>query len=236
MKTHRTQSTTLALTLAAVAGLAGAGTAHAATIRGTISADFITTVNIQSPVINSTVDTARFRFSRDDTAGPGVDNMLARNFTAYCAEANQGATLFESHLYNVQTGAERGLTSTQEMLLSRLWATKLPEVNTLNESVGFQLAVWEILYDTNLNVTSGPFLVTGSASAATIAQGYLNMVSDGEFSTNLPLPTMKFLQSSTRQDLITAGPPIPAAGTGAAALAGLGLMARRRRKAADRVN
>lgn len=236
MKTHRTQSTALALTIAAVAGLAGAGSAQAATVRGTIAADFITTVNIQSPVINSTVDTARFRFNRDDTAGPGVDNMLARSFTAYCAEANQGATLFESHLYTVQSGAERGLSSTQEMLLSRLWASKLPEVNTLNESVGFQLAVWEILYDTNLNVSSGPFLVTGSSSAAAIAQGYLDMVSGEDFTTNNPLPTMKFLQSSTRQDLITAGPPIPAAGTGAAALAGLGLMARRRRKTTNCVN
>ncbi len=236
MKTNRAQCTALVLTVAALASLAGTGSAHAATIRGSISADFITTVSIQSPVINSTVDTARFRFSRDDTAGPGVDSMLARSFTAYCAEANQGATLFESHLYNVQTGAERGLTSTQESLLSRLWATKLPEVNTLNESVGFQIAVWEILYDTNLDVSSGPFLVTGSANAAAIAQGYLNMVSDGEFTTNLPLPTMKFLQSSTRQDLITAGPPIPAAGTGAAALAGLGLIGRRRRKTTERAN
>ena len=219
---------TLALCL--VAGLAAASNAHGATVRGTISATFISEVNIQSPVTVSTVDTAKFTFNRNDTPGTGVDTMLGRNFTAFCVEANQTAVLFESNTYNVASSTEHGLTGNQETLLSRLWGTKLSEVDTLNESTAFQLAIWEIVYDTNLNVSTGTFFVTGSPEAAAVAQGYLNMISAGEFSSPNPLPTIKILESSTRQDLITGVANVPAAGTGIGALAGLGLLAGRRRR------
>lgn len=91
-------------------------------------------------------------------------------------------------------------------------------------SAAFQLAIWEISFDTGLTISGGVgFQVTsGDAGVRSTAQGMLNTVST-DTSAGISL---YLLSTDGAQDLIT---PIPAPGS--LALAGLGgLVATRRRR------
>ena len=134
-----------------------------------------------------------------------------------------------NYTYNVVSPAAHGFTSNQETLLARLWATQFDNIDTVNESAAFQVAVWEITYDTNLNLSTGSFKLNDNATIRTLAQGWIDTISSPSFSYNGILPTLFVLESSTAQDQLTAVPTnVPAAGSGMLALAGMSLLGKRR--------
>lgn len=215
--------------IAASFGLTSA--AHANTIKAAFTTSLGKSIGIESPVNTGTVNTVKFAWSRQDSPGPGVDALIDMKFTTYCVDLAQYVSAGTNYTYNVVTPAAHGFTANQDILLSRLWGTKLGEVNTADESAAFQAAVWEIVYDTNLNVSTGTFKVTSTTTVRNIAQGYLDMVSSVNFSTDKPLPSILVLESNTVQDQITGiYTNVPAAGSGALALAGIGLLGKRRNR------
>ncbi len=216
-----------------VSSLALAQTASADTIKAKFTSSLGMAVNVTSPVNNGNVNTVKFSWTRTDTPGPGVDFTIPNNFNTYCVDLAQYVSANTNYTYNVVTPAAHGFTANQETLLSRLWATQFSNVDTANESAAFQVAVWEIVYDTNATLTSGTFVLNNASAVATLAQGWLNTITDANFSFNGTLPQISVLESSTAQDQITVLPSnVPAAGTGVLGLAGLGLLAKRQRRSA----
>ena len=81
------------------------------------------------------------------------------------------------------------------------------------QSAGFQLALWEIIYETTgtLSVGNGNFTASGNTGAVNFANTLLgNLVSAGPVTQ---VYNLTFLESQNGQDLVTASPvPLPAAG------------------------
>lgn len=213
--------------------VAAAGQASADTVRGKFTTSFDKDVNVTSVPRSGGVRTVQFAWDRTDVAGPGVDSTLDDKFTTYCIDLAQNVTANTNFTFNVMTPVQYGFTPTQTNLLSWLWADMLPEVNTKDESAAFQLAVWEIVYDTNGLMSSGSFKANSPDSPKTIAQGWLNSITSPGYVVSNPMPTLRILQSDTAQDQLTVFyPAIPAPGAGVLALAGCGMLAARRRKTA----
>ncbi len=213
--------------------VAAAGSANADTIRGTFTFTLDKNVNITSVPTSGSVKTVRFGWDRNDTAGPGVDSTIGDSFTTYCIDLAQHVSPNTSYTFNVMSSVEYGFTIAQNYLLSVLWADYLPLANSNDNSAAFQLAVWELVYDTDGSLSTGSFKANSPAASKSIAQGWLDtIVSPGYVATN-PLPTLRILQSDTAQDQLTAiTTPVPAPGAGMLTLAGCGLLATRRRRSA----
>ena len=99
-----------------------------------------------------------------------------------------------------------------------------------NQVAGFQLALWEMLYDGDGSLGTGSFMATASAAITGLANGYLAAAAGWDGGK---LYAMTFLESAgatKRQNLVTVTPaavPVPAAG-GMLLLALGGLAAMRR--------
>ena len=212
-----------------IAALGSAQTANADTIKAQFTYTLSKTLNVTSPVSDGNVNTVKFEWTRKDSAGPGVDANIGSPFNTYCVDLAQYVSANTNYTYNVVSPAAHGFTSNQETLLARLWATQFDNIDTVNESAAFQVAVWEITYDTNLNLSTGSFKLNDNATIRTLAQGWIDTISSPSFSYNGTLPTLFVLESSTAQDQLTAVPTnVPAAGSGMLALAGMSLLGKRR--------
>jgi hypothetical protein len=162
----------------------------------------------------------------------------AENFTAFCLDI--ATTIKSGKNYEVTPApfTDDPLTTTQIGNIRRLFNTAYTTLNLSDgaQSAGFQLALWEIIYETDAGFVlgTGNFSATNynssSAAAITAGQGFLAGLAawDGIYRWNLT-----FLESKPHlsQNLVTATPvPLPAAGVLLlAALGGLGAMRRRRR-------
>jgi hypothetical protein len=113
------------------------------------------------------------------------------------------------------------------------------DLNATNgvQAAGFQLALWDAVYDGNWDIGTGVFRASASPDVVAKANFYLGAARDYDGGQAF---AMTFLESNPGanptkyQNLVTVSPvPIPAAGGMLLlALGGLGLAARRRRKAA----
>ena len=167
------------------------------------------------------------------------------SFTAWCVDITKSINLGYSYtVTNTPFANGSGvMNSTQIGNIQKLFNTALTGLNLTNaaNSAGFQLALWELVYETGatFNVSSGGFAATsGNAGAITVANSLLA----GLLGPKTGNYTLSFLESYHHgsQNLVTGTPgkdeippvPVPAAGLLLfSALGGAGLMSRLRRRA-----
>lgn len=163
-------------------------------------------------------------------------------FVTYCTD------LYESFNWNtpytnylpVANGSLNGFTTAQADTLGKLYTVAGSQVDTRDESVAFQLAVWEVLYDSAYEVRNvagrGNFYVQsgGSLGQQSLANGWLAQASalgSSQFSVmRLASVDAPGLNDGHQDFLLVTSVPEPQ--TYALTLAGLGVMAfvgRRRR-------
>jgi hypothetical protein len=174
----------------------------------------------------------------------GEYNGGARNsFVTYCNDLYQHVSWNVNYTdYSlVATGARPGLTVAEAAMLGRLYTTA-GAVDTHDETVAFQLAVWELTHDaTPGDIRSGSFSIDGGGTATqlSLAQTWLNAATSSGTASNY---VVSRLYSPTAQDFLVAShvnfnqtdghlPEPTGLALAAAALVALGMT---RRKAADR--
>jgi len=88
-------------------------------------------------------------------------------------------------------------------MLGQLFNEAYGTTTDAQHSAAFQLAIWEIIYDSDLDLHAGGFHVTsGDAATITLAQGWLNGLGNFPDTYNLV-----WLHSDTHQDFVTFGRP-----------------------------
>lgn len=172
-----------------------------------------------------------------------VTEASVGNFIAWCA--NLATTLALPSNYAKRTLEEAISDQVTVNRIHALFNAALPTLNLdsstagHNDSAGFQLALWNILYDTDFSVSTGPgFSATGSPGARDRANEFLAAVEakGDEYSVrwyNLTFWQSKRNSAPISQDLISAAPiPLPAAAWMLiAALGAAAAVSRRRRDA-----
>jgi PEP-CTERM motif len=177
-----------------------------------------------------------------ESIGQYVAQWNGKAFATYCTD------IFEPFAFDitydnyrlVATGEAGGFTAAQANTLAKLYAVadngKTAIVDTLNESVAFQLAVWEVMNETSSTLSiSGPnkgaFYIESGAnkSVVSMANTWLNAASN-DVATNFRVTR---LVSNGQQDMIVVN-EVPEPATYALLVAGLaavGFTARRRQGA-----
>ncbi len=115
------------------------------------------------------------------------------------------------------SGVPSGISSSDAALIAYLVGHNAAGVDSNGKAAGLQLAIWNVLYDSDFTVSGGDFW-SGTAGAAGYANGYLASLPHDPSNTGGAL----FLNALNGQDQVTPVPE-PATmllfGTGAAALA-----------------
>jgi hypothetical protein len=133
------------------------------------------------------------------------------SFLTYCTDLFQSFSWGQSYTYSlVHTGAASGFTTRQADLLGKLYTAAGGDAASTDDSVAFQLAVWEIMADTApASVQTGNFRVLSGTSAAqrNRADGWLSAVLDPTAARSFDAQR---LVSSVAQDFVvfTALPPL----------------------------
>lgn len=170
-------------------------------------------VTISSPGPNGSIRAGMFQLTGDNGFG---------DFSAFCVDLYENLAL--PHAY--QTSATR-FTAPIMNAIDRLFTSAYASVDTATEAAGFQVALWEVIYDNaSLDVSSGAFSVSGNAAVAAQANAYLSGLG-----TETGGYDLTFLNARGVQDLVTGTPatvPLPASGM--LLLAGLGGVAAARRR------
>ena len=159
-------------------------------------------------------------------------NGPAENFAAFCLDIAHYLSLPGYYTITTSPFASDPLTTTQIGNVQTLFDMAFGSLTLTSnaQSAGFQLALWEIIYETTgtLSVGNGNFTASGNTGAVNFANTLLgNLVSAGPVTQ---VYNLTCLESQNGQDLVTASPvPLPAAGLLLlAALGGLGLARRRK--------
>lgn len=193
------------------------------------------TVTITATPVGATGNTAAYGFNMTDSLGP------LGSFVAWCLDlgnflATTGAGTQAYKITNDPFGNSYGLNAAERARVQSVFDAnyKTLDVTNGNQAAGFQLALWDALYDGDWDLGTGAFAATASAAITGLANGYLAAAAGW---TDGKRYNMAFLESTgktQRQNLVTVAPvPIPAAGgLLLLALGGMGLAARRRKKAA----
>lgn len=207
-----------------VAFIAAAGTASAGTITAKLDTGLSQGANITaSGIYNGNVNTNTFSWTRTDTAGPGVDSSVPVTFDTYCVDLSQNVKDGKTFTFDVISMVDAGYTALQQSLLRNVWTAYKSSADSKNEVAALQLAIWEIVYDNDLNTATGSFKVNSSNTLKTLAQTLVTAASN---LVSNPAPgfeplNLVVLRSNTAQDQIT---EVPVPAPGPVALAGLGLL------------
>lgn len=184
---------------------------------------------------NSAVYAGQINWTRTGGTQTGLPDT---SFSTFCVELTQHIQFNQSYTYDVidlSQASSPVMGEDKAGDIGRLWAKYNPLADdTPNNATAFQMAIWEILHDTDYLVGAGNFrAMYPDAAPAIIAQGWLN-----DLSWNGTLPNLLALKSATAQDQVFFVPPptpeggnpvavpLPAAAWGGAVL--LGLLAGRR--------
>lgn len=216
----------------------------------TVSADWL----YAAPYLSTTVRVDNFHgFSMNATGKVGVNNWLVtattsdlfavnQVFDAFCIELRQNVT--DPSVFTVgsvdtapdpdypTTDMMTGMGSQKANYLRELWGEFYDDIHVgtaaeqNTKGAAFQLAVWNIVYDTDQTTSSGTFYATTQLAAQTQANTWLQYIHthDGAMANLIAL------KNPQGQDMITSFhmPTPAAAGMGLSCL-GLALMRRRRR-------
>lgn len=206
----------------------GAGMASAAPV--TMTLDSIT------PKVN--VSTSRNGGSSWQTLSAGRFNWhgtltnpvgLQGNFAAFCIELTQSVSIgstYSSYDAIQLAAAPQPAASPYAPMgvddarrISDLWEKQYSKLTTANDFAAFQLCLWEIVYDSGENLSSGNFRMRNNNTVRNLGQSWLDDIND-----NAPVaPYLYALSSPHKQDMLV---PTP----GAAGLMALGVLVAVRRK------
>ena len=163
----------------------------------------------------------------DLPAGPGVDSLVPQNFHAYCVELGQpvyvggASNSYDSVL--TLAGATTDFLGdpddhsvtfdpTRTLMLERLWGGFESSATTPLLADAFQLAVWELAFDTDHTLTTGILHASAAElanvnSVASLAENWLAQVANLNISLNRQ--SLLLLTDPGLQDLITPAPGAP---------------------------
>ena len=172
-------------------------------------------------------------------AGRFSGTLDGASFLTYCTDLSQSFGWNNTYTYTlVANGSSHGFTNAQADLLGRLYA-RAGQVQNTDQSVAFQLSVWEIMNDLSpASVTAGNFRLLSGASTQQrgLANTWLAEISQANAARSF---NAQRLYSSVAQDFVIFTPVpqeqtitrVPEPGTvSLVALAVAGLLAARRRK------
>lgn len=180
------------------------------------------------------------------SGGRAFGTDLADDFLAWCFDLVNPVGLGTPYAYDVVNDpfSNSYLLSGASGRVSKLinGAYDTLDASDALQSAAFQLAVWDVAYDDDFDLSSGVFQASGTGAGASsidaLAQGFL--ASGANFDGVIVWDTL-FLESRqdpARQNLVTAvrgtidsPAPVPTPATGLLLLAGLGIFAGLRRRA-----
>lgn len=205
-----------------VAGIAGSASATTIQARlDSVSPEVHMNVSSDGGATTRTLYTGVNNF----TVIGGDPTELAPTFKAFCIDLGQtigfGSTnSFTKNAIEAAPIPGGGMGNAKADLLRELWGRHFLGINSNVKGSAFQAAVWEIVFDTGLDLTAGTVRISGNADVINQTNAYLTSLT-GNSAYFAPVYA---LSSSSTQDMLV---PTP----GAIALLGLGgiAMGRRRR-------
>jgi hypothetical protein len=167
-------------------------------------------------------------FLKGDIFGDGVEN-----FVGWCLDIAHYLADGKDYVPTNTPFVQDKLTDLQVHNIGRLFNTAYAGLDfskSSADSAGFQLALWEIIYEdpkNSFNLGLGNLTITGNDAAIAAGTGFLNNLG-GSVAQRWNLV---FLESKYNQDLVTATPvPVPGAvGLMLLAIGGLAAVGRRRK-------
>lgn len=175
-------------------------------------------------------------FNMTDTSG------TIGSFLAWCLDvssflSNSGSTAEAYIITDDPFSNSYGLSDTEQARVQSVFDANFGTLDATNgvEAAGFQVALWNALYEGDLFAEAGAFAVSASQAVIDKANYFLGTAANDNPNENLY--QMSFLESAPgddqtrRQNLVTVSPvPLPAAGMLLlVALGGLGFAGRRRK-------
>lgn len=222
---------------AAIFGLALAGAATAANA-GTVTATFHTVdpyriIDFSQDSGHSYESTWAGKFLWTRSGGTEVGNP-GHDFTTFCIEMNQEINFGGTYTYDVVSldkggthfaGPGVGMGAARADLISELWGRHYSEIVGNDTAAAFQIAVWEIVEDSNnRNLRAGQFRIRDAGTRS--APAYVSLAQQWLDSLNGhgPKAVLEAISSREHQDQVfykgaASAVPLPAAVWG-----GLGLM------------
>lgn len=154
-------------------------------------------------------------------------------FKTYCSEINAFAT-YSSVVYNEDTNVSGLLGSFADSGLGKLWLQYDAGNLSGKDATAFQLAVWNLIYDSDYTLNSGNLTATASDSAVITEAN--DMLAWLQANPTADSATMYVLTNESYQDQIVGfpgtgePPPIPEPATISIGLIGAGALLLKRRK------
>jgi hypothetical protein len=203
-------------------------------------------IDINAPVTPAAADGSGRVYSGPFNVDKSVGGGFLETFVAWCMELTRpfldgGDRTFTEGSVFPSTAGVAGSEADVSTRIQRLFdAAYDPGIlNSTNQAAGFQLAIWELIYDTDADLQTSSFQALLGNNTNTNRTATINYAQDflQQYSTTLNPTrewTITYYQGTDRQNIATVSPiPLPAAGwLLLAALTGLGVAARRKRKMA----